>query len=553
MTNLSPGWLPLGFLEWMPVTQALTLGLLTFVQEDLPTVSAALLAAAGHLSWQASFLGVFLGIWLGDALLYLLARGFGRPLLQHSWAKRFFDPLTVAKSEQWFAVRGTWLLLSSRFVPGTRLPTYLAAGFLRLPFGRFLWTTGIAVAVWTVTIFLFARAFGSELLHWLKRWDSGGLAILLLVTVLVFTIRLLGKLSQVNVRRRFRSAFGRCTRWEFWPSWLFYLPVALNYVRLAIRYRCITLPTAANPGIFSGGFVGESKIATLRDLHSTSPEFTAEACLLAGVTPSQRLLSLESLRQQHQLDYPYILKPDVGQRGVGVKLIRSPEQAAVYLQETTTPLVLQRYAPGPQEIGVFYYRFPHEARGHIFAITEKIFPTITGDGQRTIEELVWLDERARFVASKYLGRLEERRSEVLPVGKTLKLVEAGNHAQGCIFRDGAHLWSEELERRIDDISQRINGFFIGRYDIRFATTDDLRAGHGFQIIELNGAASEATSIYDSRNSLLAAYRTLFRQWALVFAIGAANRQRGCPPTAPAVLWRKWRETTALIATYPPAD
>ena len=115
-------WLPLGFHEWMPVTQALTLGLLTFVQEDVPTVSAALLAAAGSLTWQAGFLGCFLGIWIGDALLYALARGVGRPLMQRSWTRRFFDPVAVARSERWFTERGTWLLLSSRFVPGTRLP-----------------------------------------------------------------------------------------------------------------------------------------------------------------------------------------------------------------------------------------------------------------------------------------------------------------------------------------------------------------------------------------------------------------------------------------------
>jgi hypothetical protein len=147
----------------------------------------------------------------------------------------------------------------------------------------------------------------------------------------------------------------------------------------------------------------------------------------------------------------------------------------------------------------------------------------------------------------------ERRFEVLPAGESIRLVEAGNHAQGCIFREGGHLWSEELERRIDEISQRLHGFFIGRYDIRYASNEELGAGRNFQIIELNGAASEATSIYDSRNSLFSAYRTLFRQWALVFAIGSANRRRGCPPTAFRLLWRKWRETTALIATYPLAD
>jgi hypothetical protein len=335
--------------------------------------------------------------------------------------------------------------------------------------------------------------------------------------------------------------------------------------------------------MFSGGFVGESKIATLRDLRAVSPELTAEAILLlptasgsrspvkrpltrpAGtLSPSEgqrdgvrdenpRLTILEQILRESCIDYPFILKPDVGQRGVGVKLIRTPAQAAGYLRRTNAPLVVQRYAPGPHEVGVFYYRFPHEPRGRIFAITEKIFPTLTGDGQHTIEELLWRDERARFVAGKYLQRLEGRRSDVLRGGETVKLVEAGNHAQGCIFRDGWRLWSEALEERIDNVSQRLGGFFIGRYDIRYSSEDDLRAGRNFQIIELNGAASEATSIYDSRNSLVAAYQTLFRQWELVFAIGAENRRRGWAPTKLELLWRKWRESTALAATYPLAD
>jgi hypothetical protein len=317
----------------------------------------------------------------------------------------------------------------------------------------------------------------------------------------------------------------------------------------------LTLPTAANPGIFSGGFVGESKIATLRDLQATSPDFTAEATLLpaAESNPQDRFSALERILNGSNLSHPFILKPDVGQRGVGVKLIRTSEQAMDYLRSTSAPLLVQRYAPGPHEIGVFYYRFPREQHGRIFAITEKVFPTITGDGRRSIEELLWQDERARFVAETYLRRLGARCSEVLPEGATLKLVEAGNHAQGCIFRDGMHLWTEALERRIDDISRRLDGFFIGRYDIRYSSEEDLRAGRGFQIIELNGAASEATSIYDARNSLFAAYRKLFQQWELVFAIGAENRRRGLPPTGLAVLWRKWRETAGLIATYPMAD
>jgi hypothetical protein len=178
---------------------------------------------------------------------------------------------------------------------------------------------------------------------------------------------------------------------------------------------------------------------------------------------------------------------------------------------------------------------------------------LTGDGRSTVAELIESDPRARFIADTYLKRFHARREEVLEAGEELKLVEAGNHAQGCIFRDGMRLNSPALEARIDEISRKLTGFFIGRYDIRFASEYDLRAGKNFQIIELNGAASEATSIYDARNSLWTAYRTLFRQWELVFAIGAANRALGVVPTKLSRVWREWRNYSALAATYPAAD
>src|SRR5262249_62343852 len=133
-----------------------------------------------RLAWQVGFLGVFLGIWIGDALLYLLARGIGRPLLQRVWARKFFDGPAIKRSEQWFADKGAWILLSSRFVPGTRLPTYLAAGFLRLPFGRFLVVTGTAVAAWTASIFMLAKISGPDVLPLLQRWHTRRPAPLLL-------------------------------------------------------------------------------------------------------------------------------------------------------------------------------------------------------------------------------------------------------------------------------------------------------------------------------------------------------------------------------------
>jgi len=214
---------------------------------------------------------------------------------------------------------------------------------------------------------------------------------------------------------------------------------------------------------------------------------------------------------------------------------------------------LQRYVAAPKEAGIFYYRFPGGLKGHILGITRKEFPYITGDGGHTIRQLIERDSRARLIAHTYLRRFGTQAERVPEAGERVRLVEAGNHCQGCEFRDGSDLCTTELLQSFDAISQGIPGFYVGRFDVRYRDDDDLRRGKHFQIIELNGAASEATHIYDSRNSLWSAYRTLFRQWRVVYAIGAANRRRGFRPPSSYAVWRDWREFAAQACELPLAD
>jgi membrane protein DedA with SNARE-associated domain len=540
-----------GIEMWPTAWKATIVFLSTFVLEDVAAVGAGLLLATGSLAWPWALGSCFLGIWSGDAGLYGIARIVGRNWFERSSLRRFSD--RIQRSERWFAERGNSILIFSRLMPGARLPTYLAAGFLRLPLNRFLLVTGVASLVWTVGLLLTTQALGTKVLTWLGPWRRAGWTVLLVIPAVLLVIRFAKKLVQSKAMERLAIRLQRFKHWEFWPAWMFYPPVAVYCLWLAIKHRGFTLPTAANPGIFSGGLVGESKMATLKNLMETSPEFTAEAELLQGSSSQERLESLREICCRRGIKYPFILKPDVGQRGAGVKLVQGEKQVRDYLDQTTAPLIVQRYAPGPHEAGIFYYRFPYEPVGHIFAITEKVFPKIVGDGRSTIAELIWKDPRARFLAHTYLRRLPDRQDEILAPGETLKLVEAGNHAQGCIFVDGMHLCSPALLEKVDTISRMLPGFYIGRYDIRYASEEELLAGRNFQIVELNGAASEATSIYDARNSLFAAYRTLFQQWDLVFAIGAANRQKGIRPTEVSLLWRHWRDYARRASTYPAAD
>jgi hypothetical protein len=224
-------------------------------------------------------------------------------------------------------------------------------------------------------------------------------------------------------------------------------------------------------------------------------------------------------------DYPIVLKPDVGERGAQVAVIRSSRAVRHYLAQHRARTIVQEYAPG-QEFGVFYYRYPGEAHGHIFSITDKQFPCVTGDGVRTLERLILDDQRAVCMAPFYLNLHNEKRYEVPDDGEVVQLVEIGTHARGTVFLDGHAVRTPALEAAIDRISQAYDGFFFGRYDIRTPSLEDFKQGRQFKIVELNGVTSEATHIYDPKHRLFDAYRVLRQQWRIAFEIGAANVERG---------------------------
>jgi hypothetical protein len=292
----------------------------------------------------------------------------------------------------------------------------------------------------------------------------------------------------------------------------------------------LTLFTAANPAIPSGGFVGESKADILRGLTYADDFIAPSAFIKASLSGEERFALAKKFMREKGYEFPVVLKPDLGQRGSGVAIARSDEEMRNYLQEASGDTVIQEYIAG-FEFGVFYYRYPEDRHGQIFAITEKQFPVVKGDGESTLERLILQDERAVCMAKFYLEKQRENLWDVPDKDEQRQLVELGTHCRGAIFLDGIWAKTAELEDAIDQVSKHFDGFYFGRYDIRTPSVEDFKQGRNFKVIELNGVTSEATNIYDPKNSLLAAYRVLFRQWRIAFEIGAQNRKRGIKPAS----------------------
>jgi hypothetical protein len=272
--------------------------------------------------------------------------------------------------------------------------------------------------------------------------------------------------------------------------------------------------------------VGESKTTILGRLGG---KWVAPFRLLpADEDTAQRVEAVHAFMRENALDFPIILKPDVGERGAGVVKARSGEEVEAFCRDTVGDAMVQVYVEGP-ELGVFYVRMPNDDDGRILAITEKRLPELVGDGRSTLGRLILADPRAVAMASTYRKGLSGRIDEVPTSGERVRLVEIGTHRLGAIFLDGEAHRTAALEAEIERISQSIDGFYFGRFDLRAPSLDDFHAGRNLRVLELNGVSAEATNIYDPSTSLLAAYKILCAQWRLAFAIGDQNRQLGLVP------------------------
>lgn len=530
----------------------------TLVTEDLTCIFTGLLIAQGRIDFIYGTAACFIGILIGDGLLFLLGRWLGRPALARAPLRWMVRPRAVYRASSWFEHRGGKVILLSRFLPGLRLPTYVAAGMLGQRLRTFFFYFALAGLIWTPMLVGISTWAGKEVLEAVRAFEGYAVPILVLLALGIFLAQKL--ILPVFTRRGRRLLYGAIRRkleWEFWPPQVFYLPVVLQILWLSVRYRGLRVVTAVNPGIPTGGLVGEGKWQIFEALgmdpaapggaRGPAAASLPRSLLIPSIENATgtaagyptRKLTAERLQvaseylARHQLSYPVILKPDRGERGHGVELIRDATQLERRLRIDRSALLLQEFVSG-LEFGVFYVREPGATQGRILSINGKQMLQLKGDGRRNLEQLILADDRAVRLAEVHFEYHAERLYEVPRAGEIVNLVEVGAHARGTIFLDRRDLMSEALRARIDEIASAFPGFHFGRFDLRVPDETALREGRELRILELNGLTAEVAHIYDPANSLFAAWRDIMHQWRLAFAIAAANRRAGARPSS-------WRE------------
>ena len=518
----------------------------TFILEDPTTVGCGILVAEDVIAWETAFLALWVGIAIGDMGLYAIGRFLGPQALR--WG--LMDESRLDKARKWFDRNLFLAVILSRFVPGMRWPAYVGAGLFRASAHHFLLFTITATLAWTTFLLGGAIFFGERILPLLGEFRWPAALVLLVIIVLV----------QRTARKRINAEDdgtphpaepAPVSYFEFWPPVLFYFPIGFWYAWLALRYRSFTLPTAANPAIYAGGLIYESKNDILDLVPDSHRDAFATHARLVHQKPDD-VDEAEAAMEAAGVTYPVVAKPDKGQRGNGVQPVSNRAELAAYLEAFPLDheIQLQQRVPWDNEVGILYYRLPDAETGQIFSVTRKYFPKVVGDGTRTLRALIEADPRARLLTRIYFPRHADRLDAVIPDGETVSLVFSGSHAGGAIFKDGQSLLTPALEACIDDIARALPEFYFGRFDIRFRDEERFQAGENFKIVEINGAGAEATHIWDADARLRDAYKTLCQQFTILFTIGNQNRLRGHRALGPVQFLRDCWAYRRLSRDYP---
>ncbi|CAO3427257.1 VTT domain-containing protein [Azospirillum doebereinerae] len=549
------------------------LALLTLLHEDVAIAAGASLISVGTLNIGLAAFALLGGIVVGDLIIYFL----GMLSLRVAWLQKRTEGPLLERCRSGLQ-KNLWpALVTCRLVPGVLFPTYFACGAMKVPFVRFIIITLVTAVIHVgllltlMTSSLEAAAFEMQAIGAVLVLSIVGLrtktARSAMATAFARIQRIVGPhlpdmlkgmptphaiaLPGLPVVPAGAPTIGLAERI---PPLLFYIPLVVQWFALGIRHRSLTLPTAANPSIEAGGLLGESKIQCIDLIGPEARRWVARSAALVNRATLTEA-DLERAVSAADLRFPLVAKPDIGWRGIGVRLVHDVADLAGYLRgfPEDCRVILQDYVPHAGEAGIFYVRLPGERSGRIFSMTFRYFPHVVGDGRSTLRALIARDPRAGWKADLHHEALADRLDEVPPPGKVVRLSLVGSSRVGGLYKDARAHVTATLVARFDEIADSMPNFHFGRFDVRFASVEQLHMGEDFQIIEVNGAGAEAIHMWDPEFRLTDAYAALFHQQALMFEVAAANRARGFKPLTAMELVRYQRRQQALLPLYPASN
>ncbi len=169
-----------------------------FVQEDAAVLAAVTAFAHPGMDHMANGAFIVIAMLVGLVISDLWKYWLGWAGRTQGWAHRFSEKPGVGQIRATILANPGKTLLVARFVPGTRIPAYIAAGFFGVPFGLF--TVWIVVSAVTYTFVAWALLLGVGAVA----GEKGQLYLVISLTSAI-CLSIIVKLVSTQLKRRARA------------------------------------------------------------------------------------------------------------------------------------------------------------------------------------------------------------------------------------------------------------------------------------------------------------------------------------------------------------
>lgn len=222
------------------------------------------------------------------------------------------------------------------------------------------------------------------------------------------------------------------------------------------------------------------------------------------------------------LDFPVIIKPDIGFKGFLVRKIDNErELQSIQSLFEDRVMLMQEYLSMKREFSIMCYKRKNSHRFAVSSFVEKKLPFIMGDGTSSIKELIEKLKNPFLKKDLVLQKLDQRKEEILEEGIELTVDHVGNYARGSKFYNMNNEIDSDLIEEVNNFFQNIEGLNFGRLDIKAESIDQVKRGE-FKLLEINGAKAEPIHIYDINMSVWSVVKDVHFHWTTLFKIVKEN-------------------------------
>ncbi|GJL94645.1 MAG: hypothetical protein DHS20C05_10500 [Hyphococcus sp.] len=155
--------------------------LMPFVQEDVAVIGAATASLNGAGETALILPLILLGLLGSDAWKYWM----GRLARRYDWAHKFAEKPGVSIAGDLVRKEFVQTMMTARFVPGTRIPTYIACGFFKAHYGKYIIVLGLTASLYVALMFGLFHGLGAVAGEKAKVWLPV-IAVTLLVMYIAF-------------------------------------------------------------------------------------------------------------------------------------------------------------------------------------------------------------------------------------------------------------------------------------------------------------------------------------------------------------------------------